>query len=146
MKKKLGRVLQFAVALVLLQGCASGPKFKDYAAKLPQPKQGDGRIWFYRPSKVFGVAVQPSVSLNGQKVGKAQPGGFFYTDKPAGSYEVACTTEWTHKCQLTLAAQSVKYVRLDMMIGVFVGHVIPREVDPATALKQLQNLQLMTGK
>src|SRR5713101_2581176 len=109
--KKLVHILKLVVVLVLLQGCASGPKFKDYAAKLPQPKQGDGRIWFYRPSKMFAVAVQPSVSLNGQKVGKAQPGGFFYADRPAGNYEVKCTTEWTHKCQLTLAPQSVKYVR-----------------------------------
>jgi hypothetical protein len=58
---------------------------------------------------------------------------------------VKCTTEWADKCQLSLATNSTKYVRLGMMIGVFVGHVIPKEVEEATTLKELENCKLITA-
>jgi Protein of unknown function (DUF2846) len=133
--------LTLAIVTVCMIGCASGPQFSDYAKRLPQPNQGDGRIWLYRPQRVLGAAIQPAVTLNGQKVGTAQPGGFFYADRPAGNYEVGCTTEWTHKCHLTLAPQSNRYVRLNMMPGLFVGHVVPIEADATDAAKELQELR-----
>ena len=67
--------------------CASGPSFAEYSAKQKPPAPGQGRIWFYRPSKIVGVAVQPAVMLNNTKIGKAQPGCFFMVDRAAGSYE-----------------------------------------------------------
>jgi len=112
-------------------------KIGDYATRLPRPSQGEGRIWFYRPGRVPGAAVQPSVQLNGRTVGKAKPGGFFYADRPAGDYEVECTTESTHECRITLAPQSTKYIRFNLMPGLFVGHVVPVEVNSQTALVQL---------
>src|SRR5881397_800732 len=90
----------------LMIGCAGGPRFTDYAKRLPPPRQGDGRIWFYRPQKVFGAALQPTVYLNGQAVGTAKPGGFFHVDRPAGFYEVKCTTEWSDSTSFMLAPQS----------------------------------------
>jgi hypothetical protein len=122
-------------------GCASGAKFNDYAAKLPAPKQGDGRIWFYRPQKILGAAVQPTVHLNGQAVGTAKPGGFFHVDRPAGRYEVTCKTEWSDSTSFTLAPQSTEYIRLIMVPGLLVGHVLPREDSPADALEDLQTLK-----
>jgi Protein of unknown function (DUF2846) len=123
-----------------LIGCASGPTFTDYVKTLPSPKGSDGRVWFYRPQRIFGAAVQPSVALNGQKIGSARPGGFFYADRPAGNYEVECTTEWTHTCHLTLAPQSTRYVRLNVMPGLLVGHVVPIEDNAADAQKDLAEL------
>jgi hypothetical protein len=35
-----------------------------------------------------------------------------------------------------------RHVRLGMMIGVFVGHVIPEEVPEARAEKEMANLRL----
>ena len=133
------------LSVAVLTGCATGPNFKSYSCTVPPVKEGEGRIWFYRPSKMIGVAVQPAVMLNDQQVGKAQPGCFFYADRPAGPYEVKCTTEWADKCRLSLATNSTKYVRLGMMIGVFVGHVIPKEVEEATALKELENCKFITA-
>jgi len=138
-------VLSAAFCAALLTGCATGPDFYSYSQTAPAVSEGQGRIWFYRPSKGFGAAVQPAVMLNDQKVGKAQPGSFFYADRPPGQYEVKCTTEWTHQCQLTLDTNSVKYVRLGMMIGFFVGHVLPKEVDEATARKELEKCKLITA-
>jgi hypothetical protein len=137
MKTVMTLLIASALALV---GCASGAKFTDYAAKLPPPKQGDGRIWFFRPQKVLGAAVQPTVYLNGRAVGTAKPGGFFHVDRPAGQYEVKCKTEWSDSTTFTLAPQSTKYIRLLMVPGLLVGHVLPREDSPTDALEDLQTL------
>lgn len=141
--KRLLLTFPVVVAILFLSACASGPKYKEYAASLPKPKKGESRVWFYRTA-VVGAAVQPAVYLNGQKVGTAKPKGYFYTDRPAGTYEVKCTTEWTHKCQFSLAPDSEKFVKLNMGMGFFVGHVIPREESPIKALDEIQDLHLTT--
>lgn len=127
--------LSLSALALLAVGCATGPKFAET----------EGRIWFHRPSKVIGSAVQPHVWVNGVAVGKAQPGCFFFVDRAPGTYEVKCATEWTDKFQLTLQARDEKYVRLTMAPGVFVGHVIPSEVDKAKAEKELAGCKLITA-
>ena len=92
-----------------------------------------------------GSLVQPAVMLNDQKIGKAQPGCLFYADRPAGSYEVKLTTEWSHKCQVSFATNSVKYIRLGLAPGFFVGHIIPKQVEEVPALKELERLRLITA-
>jgi len=44
------------------------------------------------------------VRLNGEKVGKAVPNGFFYVDRPAGNYQVVTETEVEKKLTFTLDA------------------------------------------
>ena len=134
------KMIMTMIAAALLMSCAGGAKFSDSVAKLPAPKQGEGRIWFFRPQKVIGCAVQPAVRLNGQIVGTAKPGGFFHVDRPAGQYEATCTTEWSHSTNFTLAAQSSQYIRLILLPGVFVGHVVPKQDNPADALEDLRDL------
>lgn len=131
-------------ALVML-GCATGPEYAKYSATIEPVRAGQGRIWFYRPSKVMGSAVQPHVFLNGEKVGKAQPGCYFYVDRPAGSYEVKCTTEWSDKTTVNLAAGDEKYVRLTLGIGLFVGHVIPKEVERSAGQTEITKCKLITA-
>ena len=138
-KMKAVTTLLMASALAI-GGCASGAKFNDYAAKLPPPKLGDGRIWFYRPQKLLGAAIQPTVYLNREAVGTAKPGGFFHVDRPAGRYEVTCKTEWSDSTSFSLAPQSTKYIRLILVPGLLVGHVLPREESRSEALEDLQTL------
>lgn len=138
-------ILLVGLACVALAGCASGPDFKAYTSTLAQPKEGESRIWFYRPSKMFGVAVQPAVYINGTPVGSAQPGCFFYADRPPGTYELRCTTEWADKAQLTVVENRVEYVRLSMLPGVFLGHVLPKVVPEEQALKEIQKCRLISG-
>ncbi len=143
MKPKI--LLSFLLAGLALAGCATGPDFKAYSPTVAPLAQDQGRIWFYRPSKMAGSLVQPSVMLNEEKVGKAQPGCFFYVDRKPGDYEVKCTTEWADKCKLTLAPQETTYVRLGLMVGLFVGHIIPKEVPASEALKELEDCHLITA-
>ena len=137
-------LLLVSVAISLV-GCASGPTFAEYSAKQRPVASGQGRVWFYRPSKIVGAAVQPSVLVNDVKVGKAQPGCFFFIDRDPGTYEAKCTTEWSHKAKINLLARDEKFLRLAILPGLFVGHIVPQEVNRATGLKEIGNCKLITA-
>jgi hypothetical protein len=137
--------LSFFLCAVFLTGCASGPNFKSYNATLAAPRPGESRVWFYRPSKMIGAAIQPTVYLNEAPIGKSQPGAFFYIDKTPGTYEIKCSTEWADKAQLTVVQNQVSYVRLTMLPGLFVGHVLPKIVAEEKALKEIEKCRLITA-
>lgn len=129
----------------MMVGCATGPDFATYTSTLSPPKSGESRIWFYRPSKVTCSAVQPFVYVNDTPVGKSQPGCFFYVDRPPGAYELRCSTEWADKTQLTVVLNQVSYVRLSLLPGLFVGHILPKPVPEKDALKEIQTCKLITA-
>ena len=85
----------------------------------------------------MGAAVQPSVYLNKEKVGDAVPQGFYYVDRNPGDYEVSTTTEVERKCSLTLDKGQNRYIKLNISLGFFVGHVYPELVDEQTAMEEL---------
>jgi hypothetical protein len=124
---------------VIVAGCATGgQKFKEMSSEMAAPPAGMGRIYFYRTS-VIGAAVQPEVKLNGEVVGKAVPQGFFYADRPPGDYTVTTATEVEKKLTFTLDAGQVRYVRLAISMGVFVGHVYGELVDEPVAVKEMES-------
>jgi hypothetical protein len=133
------------VCVASLVGCATGPDFKTYSSTLSPPKEGHSRVWFYRPSKMLGSAVQPTVYINDSPIAKAQPGCFFYADEPPGTYELKCSTEWADKAQLTVVQNRVSYVRLSLLPGVFVGHILPKVMPEEDALKEIQQCRLITA-
>jgi hypothetical protein len=143
--KKILQHLAMAVGLaVLAVGCASGPKYAEYRAQLKPPDAGFGRVWFYRPSSL-GMAVQPTVQLDDRNVGTAVPRGFFQVQVLPGDHTVKCTTEWTHQTTITVSTNIDTYVCLEMMLGVFVGHVIPKEVTENRAIPEIKDLHHTGG-
>ncbi len=142
--KKIFQLISLA-GLVAMAGCATGPDFKTYNASLSAPKEGESRIWFYRPSKFLGSGIQPMVYINDTPIGKSQPGCFFYADRAPGTYEFRCTTEWADKTLYNVVANQVTYVRLSLLPGVLVYHILPRIVPEAEALKELQDCRLITA-
>ena len=135
------RAVMAIVASILLSACAtSSPQFSEMAASMGAAKSDLGRIYFYR-TIVLGFAVQPDVRLNGEVVGKAVPNGFFYTDRPAGNFEVATATEVERKLTFTLDAGQVRYVRLNISMGLFVGHVYGELVDDATGQTEIMDMR-----
>jgi len=133
------------LAVAFLAGCATGPDFKAYGSTLNPPKEGESRIWFYRPSKLMGSVVQPAVNVNGIPVGKAQPGCYFYADRPPGTYEIKCTTEWSDTAHLTVLENQAYYVRLTLLPGVFVGHLLPKVVPEQQGLREIEGCRLITA-
>ena len=136
------RLIPSLVVLVglALSGCATGPDYSEVAATLPSTAPDEGRIYFYRSGSPFGAAIQPAVMLNGEKVGKAEPGGVFFKDVPPGNYEVSTETEVEKTATFTLAAGEVRYIELTIGIGFLVGRVYPSLVDPGEGQEAIQDL------
>ena len=128
--KKLLSLFVVLTAATLFTGCASGPKYSTMKGSIPALASDQGRIYFYRTSAA-GAAVQPAVKLNGQEVGTAKAKGFFYVDRAPGSYKVETSTEVSRQLSLTLEANQTRYVKLNISMGFFVGHVYPELVDAA---------------
>ena len=129
--------LAIVAASLLLSACAtSGPKFSEMGATMAAAKPDMGRIYFYRTA-LIGAAVQPEVRLNGETVGKAVPNGFFYVDRPAGNYQVVTETEVEKKLTFTLEPGQVRYVRLDISMGFWVGHVYGELIDEDKAKSEI---------
>jgi len=140
------RGLLGALALVLLAGCATGPKYAEVANSFPQLAAGQGRIWFFRSSVPFGAAIQPDVMLNGAKVGDSVPGGFFFVDRPAGDYEVLLSTEVERKVTFTLEPRQERHIRMSVGLGLIVYRVYPELADPAEADKEIRELSYTGAK
>jgi hypothetical protein len=135
--------LLFAIAALaaLLTGCAaSGAKYSEMASSIPTLKTDQGRIYFFRSSKMLGAAVQPEIRLNDKVVGKSQPGGFFYVDRPAGQYSAACSTETEKTLSFSLDAGETKYVRTAVSFDLLVGRANPSLETPELANKELPSL------
>ena len=144
----MGSIIRAAVILavtVAIAGCASsGIKYSDVKSPTVATDPNVGRIYLYRTA-LLGLAVQPEVKVNGEVVGKAVPNGYFYVDRPAGTYEIVTSTEVERKLSLTLEKGQTRYVKLNISFGFFVGHVYPELIDTADALKDIKDCQY-TGK
>lgn len=137
-----GTLLTTVLPLLLISGCASGPKYTEAMSTIPSLTPSQGRIYFYRPS-ALGAAVQPDIKLNGQKVGTAKPHGFYIVDRDPANYEVTAATETEKKLTFTLESGQERYVRLKIQMGLFVGRIIPELVDKAEAEKELKDLSFI---
>lgn len=134
------RMLQVLIGLSLLSGCASGMKYAEVKSKLPTIKDGEGRIFVYRPSGL-GFAIKPDVYLNpgDEVIGNSQGKGFFVVDKPAGQYDCSAHTEVKRSLSFALAAGETKYVRSYMTMGFVAGHLNFELVDQSKAEEELKD-------
>ena len=143
--RKVLYVLILIVSTTVFTGCASGVKFADMRNSLTELRPGSGRIYIYRTA-VMGAAIQPDVFLNDEKVGKAVPQGFFYLDREPGEYKARASTEVKRTLSFTLAPGQIRYIRLDISIGLFVGHVSPVLVEEEKAMKEIQQCKYTGAK
>lgn len=131
-----------AIAILFLAGCATGPRLSERPDAIPPIPAGMGRIYFYRATTI-GAAVQPSIKLNGEKVGVSKPRGVFYVDRPPGTYEIETKTEVSRKLSFSLEDQQPRYVRFKVGMGFFVGHVIPELVEPSEGEGEIAKCRLI---
>jgi hypothetical protein len=136
--KLISRLLLPVMLALAITGCASGPQYKVLHATEPPIGSGQGRIYIYRTS-ALGAAVQPDVDVNGEAVGSAVSHGYFFIDRPPGNYEISTTTEVKRSLSLTLEPAQTRYVRLNIGMGFFVGHVWPELRDNAVAEQEISD-------
>lgn len=130
--------------LFVLAACAttSGPTYIQMQSNLTPLAADMGRIYVYRTSS-FGGAVQPSVMLDGAAIGKAVPQGYFFVDRPRGTYKITTETEVERSASFTLEPGQTRYVRLDPSFGFFIGHISPVLVDQAQAENEIKDTHYM---
>lgn len=143
MKKLL--TLTLVVAAAFLAGCATGPKYGEVKSSIVPLAQDKGRLYFYRTS-ALGAALNPNVKLNGEVVGTAKAKGFFYTDQPAGNYTVETSTEVSRRLTLQLEQGQTRYVRFNVSMGFFVGHVYPELIENAKGEAEIQKCSYTGGR
>ena len=137
MRRSFLKFAALAAVVTLAAGCATGIKHDQMASSIPSLKAGQGRIYFFRSSSMVGAAIQPDIRLNGQVVGASKPGGFFYVDRPAGSYVASSSTETEKSLSFTLAPGETKYVRSSVGFGIVAGRVLLEPETPEKAKAEL---------
>jgi hypothetical protein len=135
----LTKILVLVLALSLFS-CASGPKYSAVKESFPQLMPEEGRIFFYRTGNMFGSGMQPVVILNGEKVGKAIPGGFFFVDRPPGDNQVLLKAEVERKLSFTLVKGQKRYVRISVGLVDLIFRIYPILVEELEALQEMEGL------
>jgi hypothetical protein len=125
--------------MLLVAGCATGPKYSEMKSKIAPPAAGQGRVFVYRDSSL-GAAITPKVTINGKVVGVSRGNGFFYVDLPPGEYRLAAETEVERSLSFSLAAGETKYVSASMSLGLFVGRLNFDLVNQAAGEQALESL------
>ncbi|WP_293801935.1 DUF2846 domain-containing protein [uncultured Bosea sp.] len=143
-----GKIMNKNVAAAMLVSlslgaCATGREFAEVSSSIPKLNPQNGRIYFYRNNDLPGWAVQPNIHLNDEVVGKSQPGGFFYVDKPEGDYRVSTTTEVTNTVNFHLARNETKYVKTAIGLGIFIGRIKPEVVYPEQGRSDLTDMKFI---
>jgi len=141
MIKLLKSLLVIGSVTLCAAGCATGPSYSQYRSTLSPPREGYGRIWFYRPT-VLAAEVQPVIKLDDRIVGHAVPQGFFRVDVPAGVHEVSATSIWKHSAIVTVSTNNDTYIRFTPLFGIIAHHFVPEEVDDSLGPNSLHNLRL----
>lgn len=144
MRRVLAQIA-LVVMILSLGACASGPKFNTMDIPNTTRNPEMGRLFLYRITGFAGLAVQPDIQLNGEKVGVSKPMGFFFLDLKPGEYTITTSTEVTRKVSLILDKGQNKYVRFSLGFGFFVGHVYGELVDEPVALKEIQECSFDSG-
>lgn len=135
--KKVTFVVIMLLSACFLVSCATGPKFTTMQLDMMSKNPEMGRIFFYRTT-TLGAALRPNILLNNEKIGESIARGFFYMDRPAGEYTVVTSTEVTRKVSFVLEKGQTRYIRFNVSMGFFVGHVYGELVDESVALEELK--------
>lgn len=138
------QIILFSIVGLIMISCASGPTYTEMAGQTPPLSGENGRIYVYRTS-TLGAAVQPEVQFNGQAVGKAVPMGYFYIDCPPGNHRIATATEVDRELTFHLDKGQTRYVRLDVSMGFFVGHVYPDLIEEEEAVEEIGSCHYIGG-
>jgi len=129
-----------AAGTALLTGCATGPSYDEVAQSFPPLRDGQGRVYFLRSASAIGSAIQPELRVDEEVVGRSRPGGFFFVDRPAGSYVASGTTEVETSYHFDLGAGETKYLRSAITMGFLAGHLQLSEDATTNARQEMMTL------
>lgn len=128
---------------LILAGCASGPSYNELKSAFPAIPPGLGRIFMYRTYNYMGGGTPGVMALNGELVGQCPAGGFFYIDRPPGTYHLEALGQsmgWIGSVgQQTFALRAGEVVYVKVMLEVV--HTVDL-VSPEQAAGELPRVAL----
>ena len=137
--------LALALIAVSLSACAtSGPTYRDTLARYAPVREGEARLFLYRASSL-GMIFQPSVYLDGQKIGDAVPNSYFVRDIPIGAHHISVSTEVEKTYDFNAQSRSTTYVRLAPSIGFVAARIQLEPVSEQEAATEIADLHLQTS-
>jgi hypothetical protein len=139
MFRKLACAVAICAVLPVSAAYASSPKYSVHHATEPAVGPTVGRIYFYRESSMLGMAMEPAIKVDGNKVGESSSGDYFYVDLAPGTHEVSTSTEKKETTSVTVTAGQTIYVKTEVSMGFLVGHVSPEVVPNDTAESEIQD-------
>ncbi len=141
MFRKLACAVAICAVLPLGAASASGPTYAVHHANEPAAAPDSGRIYFYRPSSIVGVMIEPAIKIDGVKVGDSSSGEYFYIDRPPGTYTISTSTEKEETVSVPLAVGQTVYVKFKVSMGFFVGHILPELVANDQAASEIMDCE-----
>jgi len=126
-------------SLLFVAGCASGPTYADLSHRIPPIPEGQGRLYFYRPSSMA-AGLRPAIRVNDRVVGDATSKAWLFADFEPGSYTIKTSTLMEHSLTLELGPGQERYVVLRSSVGLLAGHVYPRLASNDEGRRALQGL------
>lgn len=145
------RAAAAALLFTGIMGCAASVKQSAVAAPVvvsaaeAKPNQAVQETVVVKLSTGYQREIRKGSVLNGEVVGRSQPGGFFYVDRPQGTYKASTSTETEKTLSFVLDAGETKYVRSSPSLGLMVGRIVLELDTPEKAEKELGGLSY-TGK
>ncbi len=129
----------YALLIVFLVGCATGPEYKDIGSEIAPIEAGKGRIFIYRPQLSF--LYVGAVTLNGEEVRVPAAGGFVLIDKEPGEYDVLVDAVTDESTTFTLEEGKEVFIRITVDAGgYFLYTITPQITDRETAVQEMQEL------
>jgi hypothetical protein len=103
------------------------------AAEIPEVKEGQALVVFYREQRMAGAAIQFHVQQNAQPIGALTNGSVIIRDLDPGQYGFSSQVITGDSLSLTVEAGKAYFVQGTVRMGVYAGRPKFTVVDEARA-------------
>ncbi len=103
------------------------------AAEIPEVKEGQALVVFYREQRMAGAAIQFHVQQNAQPIGALTNGSVIFRDLDPGQYGFSSQVITGDSLSLTVEAGKAYFVQGTVRMGVYAGRPKFTVVDEARA-------------
>ena len=138
MKLRSTIALALVAVISLVSGCASVTR--QATNVFPDPKPDKGLVYFYRESKILGMAVSYNVKEGDTVIGALAHGTYFFVFADPGKHTYTATTEATSSRTLDVEAGKTYYIEASVEMGLLAGHPALKIASDAEAKSVLPTL------
>jgi len=140
------KLLSLVILASSLSACqTSGAIYSDVKSNVTPIPKNKARLFVYRENSPLGSAVQPSIFLDGVKIGSSVPNSFIMKDIDAGKHQLSIETEVEKKYDFVAEAKKEIYIRQAIGAGWLVGRIHIEPVSNQEGLAEISELHQQSG-